>query len=732
MFFINPYTFVSLPATPPPRSVEVPGHSRQGHDRFDGSFSVSVQAETPLLLGPIDDPEVRGDAGSGGPEQPPRERKGPPGQPRRVIIPGSSLMGAFRSVHETMNNSCLRIADIEYRAVHRLAMTSAVSRALVEGGRGGTGGLRLGVVAEAVASPGFDPAGPLRGWVPTAVRLVKDVIWVSATQFARPPSTGDMVSITARAVTTVVTKNTPNGPQRIQAGRKLYTGPDGSVSSSGERDWVVLVTDTHARPSKGRVWFACGLVDESIPALTVSSQAQKRFARAVEGSADLHGEKRPTELHIAVPDPAAPASLVGHRRHAAGTKRGTPVWVELNPMGSQVEDIRLSVAWRRTSTVSLGARIAGPAPAIVTVEPSLQRQPHGWEPCRESDRLCPSCRIFGSAGDDEKAEEGATSQNSYRGHVRVDDAVSLGMIGANGTPDGTDVVSSEITERAPLSSPRPTAGHFYLDNSAITCQPTEHPVSQWDSDADGEALGRPEGGRSRPRSIRGRKYYWRTSPALPSGAGEHTHRSKARSRSGDENGDGADLTAAVHLVMPKAVFRTRVTFENLTLAELGSLIAAICPKLALTPAPGKSIVTSVGGGKPLGWGSVSTSIDGFAVWSALTRYAGAPAHPITAKEAVAEYLSAAATWQWKDRTWAELGRALSLGAVPDQDVWYPVPQGTRRGTPDYDKAYAFFGATVGLWRRRPQGDLVEDKPLVSLPQVTESHTAQRLVPRGQA
>lgn len=57
MFFINPYTFVSLPATPPPRSVEAPGHSRQGHDRFDGSFSVSVQAvDTLLLLGPIDDP----------------------------------------------------------------------------------------------------------------------------------------------------------------------------------------------------------------------------------------------------------------------------------------------------------------------------------------------------------------------------------------------------------------------------------------------------------------------------------------------------------------------------------------------------------------------------------------------------------------------------------------------------------------------------------------------------
>lgn len=216
-----------------------------------------------------------------------------------------------------------------------------------------------------------------------------------------------MVSITARAVTTVVTKNTPNGPQRIQAGRKLYTGPDGSVSSSGERDWVVLVTDTHARPSKGRVWFACGLVDESIPALTVSSQAQKRFARAVEGSADLHGEKRPTELHIAVPDPAAPASLVGHRRHAGGTKRGTPVWVELNPMGSQVEDIRLSVAGDaralfRSALASRGRhgdRHRGAEPSAPT--PWLGAVPGVGPPLP----VVSGVPFFGSAGDDEKAEK---------------------------------------------------------------------------------------------------------------------------------------------------------------------------------------------------------------------------------------------------------------------------------------------------------------------------------------
>ena len=102
---INPYTFLPL-GVPVERDVPA-GHERLAPGRFSGSFSVTLTARSPLLVGPL----VAG--GSMPPRLDPRDPQSP------VMLPGSSLAGAVRSVHEALNNSCLRVVDLGYRAVNR-------------------------------------------------------------------------------------------------------------------------------------------------------------------------------------------------------------------------------------------------------------------------------------------------------------------------------------------------------------------------------------------------------------------------------------------------------------------------------------------------------------------------------------------------------------------------------------------------------------------------------------
>src|SRR5258708_30438778 len=77
-----------------------------GDGWFAGVLDVTVTARTPLLIGGIgaEGAEVRGL---------PRRQDG------TVMIPGSGLMGAVRSLHEALTGSCLRVVHIALRPVRR-------------------------------------------------------------------------------------------------------------------------------------------------------------------------------------------------------------------------------------------------------------------------------------------------------------------------------------------------------------------------------------------------------------------------------------------------------------------------------------------------------------------------------------------------------------------------------------------------------------------------------------
>lgn len=108
--FVNPYTFVPHVETPERRKPA--GHAAMGENRFSGVLEVTVTAKTPLLIGgytatrATDGVEV----GVLPKRQSPKDK---------VMIPGSGLMGAVRSLHEALTGSCLRIVDTDWVPVHR-------------------------------------------------------------------------------------------------------------------------------------------------------------------------------------------------------------------------------------------------------------------------------------------------------------------------------------------------------------------------------------------------------------------------------------------------------------------------------------------------------------------------------------------------------------------------------------------------------------------------------------
>lgn len=644
---VNPYTFVSLPATPPERGRPT-WHHRQAVGCYDGQINIRLVAVNPLMLGPLNAAEM-GEHDGHPVAGPPRARAGDTTSP--VIVTGSSLMGAIRSVHEAMNNSCLRIVDEDYRAVHRLAMTTSVSADLRDGRKQSNDGpLRMAVVTAAADG------------CPSKVALCSDVIWLRHDHFSVPPTTGDRYDLDG--VPTFRKVTLPSG-RMVDGGKKKYDGSPGTVLQAAGASWVVLVTDTAARPP-GPAWFACGRLDPDESALEVQAEARVAFARAVEGSSDMNGEAATATITVPVPGGTA---IAGYRKPWKGDVVGLPVWVKADwdEPRPKIDEIRLAVAWRRVSDVTVRDRI------------------EGWEPCTHFRALCPSCALFGSAGADRKQADEATQQLSYRGHVRIDDARST-----------MPVQLSAPFWRAPLSEPRPTAGQFYLANHDGG-QGAKHPLAQWGSEAD--AL-------DEPRRIRGRKFYWRTQ-ATGDSRGE---RGQARDHHFGEGGAPSTQISQVQLVGAGTTFEARLTFENLTRHQIGSLLAAIDPGLVLT---GRghlpTLVTSIGGGRPFGWGAVSMKVVGFSAADARQRYLGAEDAGPSQSSCVATYQE----WSpdWKDSVWCELGIALTMDAVQDAMVWYPATTTAARQSAEYDTAFPFWKRTSGIGGEG-------GGPLRSLPAVT--------------
>ncbi|MDQ1249610.1 MAG: hypothetical protein QG597_3985, partial [Actinomycetota bacterium] len=107
--FVNPYTFIPFSANDIRRRSPAghsslasggPGDGEPGEQRYLGRLDLRVTARTRILV-------------RGGPDGGPPVRGGVP------IIPGSSLHGALRSMHEVLCGGCLRVFDADFVPSYR-------------------------------------------------------------------------------------------------------------------------------------------------------------------------------------------------------------------------------------------------------------------------------------------------------------------------------------------------------------------------------------------------------------------------------------------------------------------------------------------------------------------------------------------------------------------------------------------------------------------------------------
>ena len=661
--FVNPYTFVGF--SPEVSRGEPNGHEAMGEDHLSGSLKVRVTARTPLLLG-----------GYGTSESPdvPRRHDG------TAMIPGSSLLGAVRSLHEAIVGGCLRVMDAEYVPVHRHPAHIDFTR-----------DLSLAVVTDEGDGAGRMPR----------VELCDDFVWVDKDLLGpkppsrRLPATGDRLTLPVAEVETI------NGRRVLRATEVKATDVDVRSASSAQRGpWVLLVTDTRAR-SQEPAYFVAGRLGQDVRPVT--AQAWATYLQCVEGTEDVrlrreqrrasHGrdsgvggpsdETFDEQLQDVLWPPPRERDSGGPpvaRRLAARPylRKGQPVWVRVTD--DAVTEIRLSQLWRRRGAYPVADRVGKASP------------------CSDPTKLCWSCRVFGSANVDGRLDDAAATQDSYRGHVRIEDAAAAGPC------------STLDWKLAPLLSPRPSAGQFYLEARKVTLPPTSEPAAAtWGSVAD----------RSTPRrQVRGRKFYWRT--ADPTG-GDHP-----RGRRREHHTDGT--TRSVPLVQAGAMFETRVAFDNLSRADLGSLVVALDPcRLWPETAPDEEIVTSVGGGKPFGFGAIAVDIELERADTAAVRYLGQSTGTASDLERLVGEAVSACQGQVPQpvrRAWAGLRHALTLGFVADEKVWYPPGDGAK-GSPEYDRGFTFWKESSGV----ELDD--ETRPLTGLPdpagekQVLPSKPARR-------
>jgi CRISPR-associated protein (TIGR03986 family) len=622
--FINPYTFLPLPAAI--GRAQPAGHDRAGDGQVSGCMTVEWTLRTPLLL-PQAQPSIHASD---------------------LVIPGSSVKGAMRSLHEALMGGCLRVMDVEFVPVYR---EPAVAKAQ---------DWHLAIVTDAT-----------RQGRATNVRVTDETVWVPVgvllTALRRVPRTGDTVDIKDLAV------SSRRGLDRSEV-------TDQSAVTHG-KGWTVLVGDSGTRLRSHRFFCAAGrMPTDDGDTREVAESAWSEYVSLCEGTNDLRLIRQRPDDDIrdgkgfkgwrsgrVFADVHWGGRVVGERRRVTGRLwPGDVVWARVNPTTGQVEHLAMAAIWR----------IPGRGPLA-------ERVPEAVRACPDpEDRLCLSCRLFGSA-DTVTAESGReATQRSYAGHLRIGDAVA-------------DRVTTTAVRLAPLGSPRPGAGQFYLQigDAEPASDEAQLPAAYWGSERDGSGA----------RRVRGRKFYWHGDPDA-----RQPPRHIARQGQGNEA-----MTGQRQLVPAGTVFRQEIGFDNVPKAELASLLLALLPGLVLPRTEGLASADyrlRLGGGKPLGLGSASVAVTDLWWQDARGRYEGQD----RARQEAADFFGPLAADVARlaghevRRYWPTLSRILRADAVDPALIWYPLG-GEWGDQTNRDRSFRFFGRTNGRFLARGR------EPVVALP-----------------
>ncbi|MEO3844172.1 TIGR03986 family CRISPR-associated RAMP protein [Streptomyces sp. B22F1] len=655
--FVNPYTFVPLPKAEPGAAwrSRPAGHDQLTRGRLSGSLDVEITARSPLLLRNVYD------EGGGGVGTFPRRRV-PGYEEPQPYIPGSSLAGTIRSLHETIAGGCLRVFNDSFRPGYRNPVKKQDA------------GWRLALITE------VDEKG-----APARLRLCRErTVWVDSEILHRGlGGPGELRSGLRVELAGEVEKS--------GLGRWELRSRGAVVCKAADGDVVVLVTHAGTRkktrknpdadgPGKirGRYFCATGELVGPVRDAVVDDETWRNYLAAVNGTRDVQEARQnpgsAAKGQVPVTHPHDDDVLLGHRDRAAQELReGQVVWVRAELTGEKVllKEVSLAAVWRHQGTGEARERV-----------PEHLRD----AACSDFRALCPSCRLFGSAdtGDgSDKDGQSAARQDAYRGHVRFSDAVPRSAL------------SPEVRHLPPMGSPRPGAGQFYLARNETKLEnrtaETENdpPLREWGA--------RDENGR---RQLRGRKHYWLTgrSEDRPYFHAEREREGTFRKLYGADN----KLVSTAESVPQGSVFTSRVFFENLTPAELGGLLSALDPSLLLGTDEGRDASEpvhygwAVGGGRPLGFGTCTARVTVTSLDSAESRYLGAdPPEEADAVALVGAFRRSVS--KELGEVWKRLASVLRLDWAPADRVWYP-PAGCLPGPQEHFGNPRVLKASFAFWK----------------------------------
>ena len=362
------------------------------------SFSVTYQAVTPLALS---------GSGSGDNEADPRG-------PHRLlngqaILPGSSIIGAARALHEALTDSCLRVIDLDFLPVHR---DPAVAQAAAQ--------WRMAVATGPDEVILCDPI--------TFAGNPYPAVWIKAGSLDRHMR----VNATQRFHVTAEDHDLTVRHARLEGGEGVAVTRCES-SQCDATHWRTIVSSTVGKRVRSprhdqhpyHLPFAPEGSEDSVAPL--SKSVTSALAYDAKDAGDVVAARRVTTATF--------RSVTGDRRSARG---------------AAARERRLGTSgWTTPGRANLlvGVVANGRCP------PGVRQRIGAYTPCDDATARCPSCAMFGMVEErDGGKEQGAATVQAYRGHVRI------GMASVS-------EVDEEAVRLTEMGAPRPGAGQFYLENA---------------------------------------------------------------------------------------------------------------------------------------------------------------------------------------------------------------------------------------------------------------------------
>ncbi len=560
--FHNPYNFV--PALPRSKvrgdlgDGRPPGHERLILDAWTGRISVRLTVVTPLLVPDASRATANADDHRSFPV---RVVNGTP------YLPPTSIKGMLRAAYEAVTNSRLSVftghaARLGYRPPAARG-ASVVPARIVADGRGGLA-IELLPGTSRIGRDGR-PSGELyAAWLPSY--RVRPPSYIGG----KAPGHGDEVSCLVERV---------RHRRGFQFWQVRAIGPKGATLSaaSGQRaitGWVYSTNQNIGNKHDERVFFVDGRKPIRAGSLTDSLRSQWR--ELVENYREIHEP----ELEERRGRRQAPDAYLGD-------KPGQTAWSP-HVYDDQWRDLRdgsLCYAQVRGDESRLEVIKLYPVQIsrdLYEVSPDT-RLDASLRPARSLDELSPADRVFGWVSQD--------GPGAYRGRVRI------GPVRCE-TDDAIEPFGSPGLPLAILGEPKPQQARFYAGELRDGV-----PVAQR------HGLSKQEAGYQPGKVLRGRKVYphhaslpegyWKAALDGPLVRGVQREYRRPR-KDGQEQRDDQNRSIG-GWVPPDVTFTFDCHVTNLSDVELGAL-------LWLLSLP-DGHVHRIGGGKPLGFGSVRVKVE---------------------------------------------------------------------------------------------------------------------------